>query len=255
VDPIAVLIILAEGLAMGFINNVAGGAGALGLLGFEHVCGMTLSSANPSTRLAAVAIGAFAWLGYLRAGRRVPGRMWLQALWAAPGAVLGSGLALRLPDLAFRCYLAAVMVLLIWQQLRPRLPAAEESRPAWLGAAGCFLIGLHMGYVQIGAGLLATLVLAAAWRSDLIGVNAAKSVIVIVSSFASVSTFAAADRIVWAPACCLAAGAAIGSYAASHWSVRKGADAVRRFVLVIAVLTLLDQLWHIAAALGPVRTD
>ena len=249
-DALAVAVILAEGLAMGFINNVAGGAGALGLLGFEHVCGMSLASANPSTRLAAVAIGTFAWLGYLRAGHRVPGRVWLQALWALPGAVLGSTLALHLPDLVFRIYLAVVMVLLIRQQLRPMPPATPLSeRSSWLAALGCFVIGLHMGYVQIGTGLLATLVLVATYQRDLLAVNAAKSAIVITSSLASVGTFAAADQIVWLPATVLAAGAAVGSYTASHWSVRKGAEAVRRFVLVIAVLTLVDQLWHIAAAL------
>ena len=43
------------GVAMGAINNIAGGAGVLGLLAFEYGFGMPLDTANPSTRLAAVA--------------------------------------------------------------------------------------------------------------------------------------------------------------------------------------------------------
>lgn len=249
-DPIAIAVVLVAGLAMGWINNVAGGAGALGLIAFEYLCGLPLEQANPSTRLAAIAIGTFAFLGYLRAGRTVPARAWLQGLVALPGAWLGTRLALGLPDLAFRSYLAAVMGLLLWQQLRTR-PAGqpEARRPAWLAAAGCFLIGLHMGYVQVGTGLVATLVLAAAYERDLVAVNAAKSAIVIVTSLTSAGSFIAADAIVWAPALCLAVGAGIGSYAASHWSVRKGSAAVRRVVVAIAVLTLLDQLRHIVLLL------
>lgn len=250
-DPFAVLLIAVTGLVMGAINNVAGGAGVLGLLAFEHVAQMPLLTANPSTRPAAVAIGVFAFLGYLRAGRRTPLRAWLQGLVAVPGAWLGTQLALDLPDLAFRGYLAAVMLLLLVQQLRPRRPdAAAHARPAWLSVLGCLLIGLHMGYVQVGTGLVATLVLAAAYDRDLVAVNAAKSAIVVLTSVTSVAGFAAADAIQWGPALWLAAGAAGGSYLASHWSVAKGSAAVRRVVVVIAVLTLADQARHIVQLLA-----
>jgi uncharacterized membrane protein YfcA len=54
-----------------------------------------------------------------------------------------------------------------------------------------------------------------------------------------------AGVIDWLPATSLAVGAGLGSYAASHWSVAKGAGPVRRVVLVIAALTLLEQLRQI----------
>ena len=246
--PIALTIV--AGVAMGAINNVAGGAGVLGLLAFEYGFGMPLLTANPSTRLAAVAIGSFACLGFVRAGRPVPRRAWLQGLAALPGALLGSHLALALPPLAFRSYLSVVLVLLLWQQLRRRRPTAHAPRSAFLATAGCFLIGLHMGYVQVGTGLLATLVLAQAYDRDLLAVNAAKSVVVIVTSIASAGTFAVTGSIVWVPALALAVGAGFGSYFASHWSVARGSDAVRRVVVVIAVLTLLEQLRQIVSLLA-----
>jgi uncharacterized membrane protein YfcA len=237
------------GVAMGAINNVAGGAGVLALLAFVHLHGMPLPLANASSRVAAVAIGTFSFLGFLRAGRRPPPRAWLQGLLAVPGSLLGSALALELPDLAFRSYLAAMLVLLLRQQLKPAPPSEPAPRPAWLAALGCFLIGLHMGFAQIGTGLVATLVLASAYRRDLIAVNMAKSTVVITTALASVGTFAWHGNIVWAPALVLAAGAAVGSYLASHWSVAKGSAAIARVVVVIAVLTLLEQLWQIAIAL------
>ncbi|MBL9077651.1 MAG: sulfite exporter TauE/SafE family protein [Planctomycetes bacterium] len=246
---LAAVVTVAAGVAMGAINNVAGGAGVLGLLAFEYAWHLPLDVANPSTRIAAIAIGGFACLGFLRAGRRMPGRAWLQGLMALPGAILGSHLALGLPPLWFRGYLAAVIALLLWQQLRGRNEPAARPRPAWLAALGCFVIGLHMGYVQVGTGLVATLVLAQAYDRDLLAVNAAKSILVIVTSIGSAASFAWVGAIDWAPALWLAAGAAVGSYLASHWSVAKGTAAVRRVVVVIAALTLAEQLRQIALLL------
>lgn len=245
----AIAVTVVAGVAMGAINNVAGGAGVLGLLAFEHAWGLPLATANPSTRVSAVAIGLFAFLGFLRAGRRIPARAWRDGFVALPAALLGSRLALELPDLVFRGYLALVLVLLLRQQLRPLDPGPGASRSAWSSLLGSCLIGLHMGYVQVGTGLVATLVLASAYERDLLAVNAAKSVLVIVTALGSVGSFTAADAIEWPPALALATGAAGGSYFASHWSVAKGVVAVRRVVVVIAALTLLEQLRQIVLLL------
>lgn len=246
---LAIAITVVAGIAMGAINNVAGGAGVFGLLAFEHVWGLPLSEANPSSRIAAVAIGTFAFLGFWRAGRRPPLRAWGQGLLAVPGALVGSRLALDLPDLVFRGYLAVMLVALLVQQVRQRTDTSHSPRSAWLGALGCFVIGLHMGFVQVGTGLVATLVLAKAYDRDLVAVNMAKSTVVITSSLASTATFVAADSIAWVPALALAVGAALGSYSASKWSVAKGSAAVRRVVVAIAALTLLEQVRQILLAL------
>ena len=112
--PVALTVL--AGIAMGWINNVAGGAGVLGLLAFEYGFGLPLDTANPSTRIAAVAIGSMACAGFLRAGRRPPPEALGQALLALPGALVGAQLAIGLPEMIFRSYLAIVMVLLLWQQ-------------------------------------------------------------------------------------------------------------------------------------------
>jgi len=251
VDLLPLAITVVAGIAMGAINNVAGGAGVLGLLAFEYAFGLPLGIANPSTRIAAVAIGAFAALGFLRAGHRIPPRAWLQGLAGIPGALIGSQLAIGLPDIVFRVYLAAVLVLLLVQQLRHAAkPATSPRQATWLGFFGCFVIGLHMGYVQVGTGLVAAFVLASAYDRDLLAVNAAKSVIVITTSITSATCFVSAGAIDWTPAIALAIGCGAGSYAASHWSVAKGSDSIRRVVVVIASLTLLDQLRHIVLAIA-----
>ncbi len=239
-DLLAIALTVVAGVAMGAINNLAGGAGVLGLLAFEHLFGLPLETANPSTRVAAVAVGLFSCLGFVLAGRKIPRQAYGQALLALPGALLGAQLALGLPPLVFRSYLIVVIVLLLRQQLRPIQPT-EGTSPLWLRALGAFCIGLHMGYVQVGTGLIATLVLAKAYDRDLLAVNTAKSVVVIVTALTSATSLTIAGALSWTPAISLAAGCAVGSFAASKWSVHSGGDSVRRVVLTIATLTLLEQ--------------
>lgn len=256
-DAAALLITVAAGVAMGAINNVAGGAGIFALWAFQYACGLPLAVANPSARLGAVGVGLFAWLGFLRAGIR-PGRdAWRLALFAIPGAFVGNLLALRANDLLFRGYLVAVLALLLVQQFRRRGRHDAPSTARWFGPLGCALIGLHMGFAQIGTGFVATLVLVASYHHDLLQVNAAKGVIVITSSIASLTGFVLAPHVLagqspviaWGPATCLAVGTATGSYLASRWTVDKGARAVRRVVVGIAILSLLDQVVQIALLL------
>lgn len=243
--PFAILITVAAGLAMGAINNLAGGAGVLGLMALELACGLPQELANPSLRLAAVTIGLFAWLGYRRAGRHVPLRIWLLGLWAVPGTPLGVWLALHLHPLWFWIYLAIVLALLMLQQLRPLQLGSPHRHPHWQLALGCFLIGVHMGYVQVGVGLLTTLLLVALYDRDLIATTAAKSAIVVMTSIASVAMFWQAQAIAWEPALWLALGTAIGAFQISRWAVAMGPAAVRRVVVAIAMLTLLYALQHI----------
>ena len=180
-DLLPIALTVFAGVAMGAINNVAGGAGVLGLIAFEYLFGLPLETANPSTRVAAVAVGVFSCLGFVLAGRKIPRQAYGQALLALPGALLGAQLALGLPPIVFRSYLVVVMLLLLRQQLRP-IRTDPAPSPLWTRALGCFCIGLHMGYVQVGTGLVATLVLSKAYDRDLLSVNAAKSIVVIVTA-------------------------------------------------------------------------
>lgn len=256
-DLATILITVVAGVGMGAINNVAGGAGIFALWAFQYACGLPLAVANPSSRLGAIGVGLFAWLGFLRAGVRPPAGVWRLALFAIPGAFAGNLLALRANDLAFRVYLAVVLSLLLVQQLRARKTTPPSARARWLAPLGCLCIGLHMGFAQIGTGFVATLVLVSTFARDLVAVNAAKSVVVITSSIASLTGFVLAPLVLdkqppviaWGPAACLAVGTATGSFLASKWTVDKGAASVRTVVLVIAALSLLEQFVQIALLL------
>ena len=50
----------------------------------------------------------------------------------------------------------------------------------------------------------------------------------------------------WEPALWLAGGSAAGSFTAARWSVSRGHGAIRRVVVLIAILALARELWMIA---------
>ena len=256
-DLAAILITTFAGVAMGFINNIAGGAGVFALWSFQYACGLPLWMANPTTRLGAIGVGLFAWLGFLRAGVKAPARAWRLALFAIPGAFAGNLLALKAPDLLFRVYLAVVLLSLLVQQNRAKKRPQDASVREGIGAPGCFLIGVHMGFAQIGTGFLCALVLLTSYSKDFVQANVAKSVVVITSSIASLTGFVLAPMlfesqppvIAWGPAVSLAVGTATGSFLASKWTVNRGSAAVQRVVFAIAVLALVEQFVQIALLL------
>jgi uncharacterized membrane protein YfcA len=241
---LAALALLAAGLVMGWINYLAGAAGVVGLFALEQAAGLRTEVANGSLRLAAFAIGLAGFLGFRSRGQSIPGRAWLLGLAALPGAVVGTVLALRLPVWTYRTYLIVLLAALLWQQLRNAAPKPRAAPfPPWLSALLVAFVGLHMGFVQIGTGLVAILALAMFYSRNLVEVAATKTTLVLVASCASLLGFAAGDAVAWSPALALAAGAGLGSFFASRWSVDRGHGAVRVVVLVITALALL---WELA---------
>jgi len=240
--------LLLAGFAMGAINNLAGAAGVLGLLAFDFACGLPTAVANGSLRLAAITIGLFGWLGFRSRGVRIKPRAWRLALWTVPGALLGVTLALRLPEVVYHGYLLAVMVGVLAQQLRHRRPdglSAQGGSGLATGATLC-LVGVHMGFVQVGVGLLAILALSRFHSRNLVEVNTTKMALVLVAATVSLLEFTRNAAIAWGPAIVLALAAGAGSFWASRWSVAKGHGAVRVVVISITVLVMAKSAWEIA---------
>lgn len=225
---------------MGFVNNLAGGGGVLGLLAFDLCAGLPVTAANASLRPAALTIAFSGALGFVSRQRPVPPRAWLWGLAAVPGAVAGAVLVVRLPPLVYELALAAVVVTTFVQTLRNRAPGERPARPAPrpIGLLLFTLVGVHMGFLQVGVGLLIMAVLSRVHDRDLVAVNAAKMAVVGVTAIASVAALAVQGAIVWRHAVPLAIGTGIGSFVAGRWSVRRGHATIRVVVLGICTVVL-----------------
>ena len=246
-DATTAALTFGAGLVMGAINNVAGGGGALGLVALE-AGGLSTTAANASLRPAAITISIGGSLGFRTRAQPVPQEAWLYGLMTLPGAVAGSVLALTMPVLVYRAVLAVILATVLVQQLWPRPPRpAADRRRAWLAPVMFTLVGVHMGFVQVGAGLIIMAAMTALRSGDLLRINSAKMVIVLLSSATSVAVLAVAEETHWPAALALAFGSGIGCFAASRWSVARGHGGVRLAVLVICVLVLLRLVWQIVA--------
>lgn len=224
---------------MGFVNNLAGAGGVLALLAFD-VAGLPPQVANASMRPAALAIAGAGAVGFRSRGQVLPRKALAWAAMTVPGAVLGTWLAIEMPEWVYEATLLGVVTVLTVQLLRPGRPV-EDRRPAGRIAQVVWfsLLGLHMGFVQVGAGLLAILALSHVHSRDLVHVNVAKMALVAVSAGASILGFSTAGAIHWAAAGWLALGAGVGSFLASRFSVAKGSGMIRLVVLAICGVMML----------------
>ena len=244
-DPTDVILIIVTGFAVGWINNLAGAAGALGLMAFEHFAGLDDVSANASLRLSALAIGVAGLLGFLSKKQKIPPKLWGYSALTIPGAVLGSIFVVTLPVIVFQLSLCILLLLVLGQQLGNKggegaTKATDDTpAPVWLLFVLFTWLGMHMGYIQVATGLISIFILSMVHSRDLVEVNAAKMVFVIVSALTSNISLAFSGEIHWGPAGALAAGAAIGSFLASRWTVRKGHGAVRVVVIAICLVVLV----------------
>ena len=237
---------------MGFVNNLAGAGGLLALVAFEFAAGMSSSEANVSMRPAAIAIGLAGMFGFLSRGRRVPLHVWWWGLATVPGAVAGSLLAVRLPEWVYRSVLAVVVAVLVVQQLRPR-PANVaddgvrdgQSGSWWVSMAWFTAVGIHMGFLQVGTGLVAIAALSALHSRDLIVVNTAKMALVLCSSVSSCLVLVSTGAIQLQPSLALALGAGVGSFTAGRISVKRGQGFVRGAVLAVCAFTVVRIVWQL----------
>ncbi len=113
-DGWADLALLTTGFLIGFINNLAGAAGVLGLIALEEMVGLGSADANRTLRPCALGIGLGGLLGFASRQRRPPTSAWVYGLAALPGAVTGTLLAIQLPVLVYRLVLASVIAVLLF---------------------------------------------------------------------------------------------------------------------------------------------
>ena len=245
-----ILLLIAAGLALGFINNLAGAAGVIGLLAFESLLGMPTMQANASLRLSAVAIGLAGMLGFLSKGHRIPGRIWGYSLITVPGAVAGAWMVSPSFQFEFRIIVILLLVIVLTQQFRggnrdANTSGPRKTTPWWLMLVLFTWLGAHMGFVQIATGLVAIFCLSTVYSRDLVQINIAKMAFVLTSACTSSITLAYSNQILWEPALTMAAGAGIGSFTASRWSVNKGHNAVRVVVILICLAVLIRMLYQV----------
>ena len=232
------LVLFLAGLAAGTVNSIAGG-GSLFTLPLLIFLGLPPTVANATNRIAVLSGGIGASETFRRSGLVPVAWLKLAAPPALIGAVLGTGAALIVPDLAFQRILSVVLVLaagwLFWNPIRPpdagrHFPPAGTAR--WISRAAFFLIGVYGGFIQAGVGFI-VLTITSANGLDLIRGNAVKAPLVFLFTLATVVLFTYSGMINWGMGLALAAGQILGATFGVRLQILKGQDWVRHVLTLI----------------------
>ena len=232
------LVLFLAGLAAGTVNSIAGG-GSLFTLPLLIFLGLPPTVANATNRIAVLSGGIGASETFRRSGLVPVAWLKLAAPPALIGAVLGTGAALIVPDLAFQRILSVVLVLaagwLFWNPIRPpdagrHFPPAGTAR--WISRAAFFLVGVYGGFIQAGVGFI-VLTITSANGLDLIRGNAVKAPLVFLFTLATVGLFTYSGMINWGMGGALAAGQILGATFGVRLQILKGQDWVRHVLTLI----------------------
>jgi len=245
-------LVLAAGLAAGFINTLAGGGSLLTIPALIFL-GLPPTVANGTNRIAIlaqniVAVGNFRKKGYFdwRAGL-------LLGATATAGALVGSNIAVELPPEVFTRILSVIMITVLAvtflgniKQKARHIASEELSRPGWLAAA-FFFVGIYGGFVQAGVGIIIISVVSLVGRVNLVRTNSIKVFVIMLYTVPALTIFILNGKVNVLYGLLLALGTSAGAFIGSSAAAKKG-DRLVRIVMAVAVTAMAVKLFLDAGA-------
>lgn len=243
--------LLLVSLAANLFSAFAGGGAGLVQLPALIFLGLPFAVALATHKVATVALGIGATARHLRE-RSLEWRFaLLMLLCGMPGAVLGAGLILKVPDEAARTALGMLTVglgIFSWRRPELGMTHAPHHRGRYgyvIGGAGLFVIGVLNGSLTSGTGLFATL-----WLVSWFGLDYRRAVaytLVLVGVFWNGSgalTLGLTGNIRWDWLPALLVGSLLGGYAGAHLAIAKGNRRIKRAYELITIVVGLSLLLH-----------
>jgi len=242
-------LLLAAGMAAGFVNTLAGGGSHL-TLPLLLLLGLDPNTANGTNRIAVLTQNAGAIAGFRQHGRS-PGRQLLELLPVSIlGAFLGARVAVDVPPAVLKAIVVTVIVLTL-PALRmspgtvaaPAPSAIRMRRVSPRDQAIFFGIAFYAGFLQAGVGLL---ILAAAvpfLGLDLVSANVLKVALVLVYTLVALPVFLTHGQVNLPAGLLLGLGSLIGAWIGAHAAIRRGQRFVRAVIvggILISIVALLD---------------
>lgn len=237
-------ILITSGVAVGFINTLAGGGSTISL-SVLMLLGLSPTMANGTNRIGIalqniVSVGSFKQQGVLESRKGL-----LLSIPATLGSIIGAYIAVDINEAIFEKAMAVIlMVMLGFTLFNPDKLIKEQTELvnktlSWKQYVLFFFIGIYSGFIHIGVGyfLLAALILGAGY--ELVKANAVKVLIVLFTTPLSLAVFIWNDMIDYKMGFSLALGTSIGAIIASRMAVKRGAGFVRWVIVVVILLTAI----------------
>ena len=235
------------GIAVGFVNVMAGGGSLLTLPAMLFL-GVPAPVANGTNRIAILAQMATAVVAFFKKGYSDFKLSLTLALAAVPGSVAGALVAVRLDGAWFNRILAvimlAVMLFVATQKKTPERTGAPPRKPRLvLAHVLVAMLGTYGGFIQVGAGLLFMPILYKTLGLDLVQVNMHKSFIITAYTAAALIIFAWQVELFWILGLTLAAGTSIGAWLSAHVQVTHGERLIRLVLNTVLALFIIKLLF------------
>lgn len=232
------------GIAVGYINVMAGG-GSLLSLPIMVLMGMPAPVANGTNRIAILAQSIMSTWVFIRKGVSELKLSLSLSLAALPGAWVGAYYGLKLQGVWFNRFLAVVMiVVMILMATEKRLVKVETTQQAqrlWLTHGLMVVVGFYGGLIHVGIGFLIMAVLHRVAGMDLLRVNAHKVLLIVPFTILSLIIFAIHTDIAWRAGLVLALGTGTGGWLGAHMMIQKG-ERLIKLVFNLALVMLIVKL-------------
>jgi len=233
------LLLVFIGFIAGIINTIAGG-GSLLTLPMLIFMGLPPSIANGTNRIAILIQNFFSSAGFKSKGiKTFPFSIWM-GISALLGSIIGAYLgAIYFKDEIFNKILAIVMVIIVvYMIFKPKVKLdinyeRIEGKYFWYLILAFFFIGIYGGFIQAGTGIFILLALNSIGKISLVKSNAIKTVVVILYTLSALAIYAYNDKINYSMGLTLAIGNSAGAWFSSRYSVEKGDNLVRWFLIIM----------------------
>lgn len=240
------------GIAAGFLNTVAGG-GSLLTMPILIFMGLPSAVANGTNRIALTMQNIAAVVNFRKKGYFDYKFSLILGIPAILGSIIGSKIAVSMPDEYFNRMLSIVMIivliLILFQpQKRIKKKQYEKQGEDSIGIkqiiAGMiifFFVGFYGGVIQAGVGFIIILSLTLISDFTLVRINSIKMFVVGIYILASLIVFIIEKKINLGYGLMLGLGNSIGAYLGSNFSVNKG-DKWIKIILSITVIAMSAKL-------------
>ena len=242
---ISIIILICSGIAVGFINTLAGGGTVISLSVFMYL-GLPPLVANGTNRIAIVFQNATA-VSYFQKNKLIDWHKIIRlAIPTVLGSLAGALIAGFLSNKLFLHIFTGVIILFgISMLLNPDRYILErtdlvERKVSVLQYLLYFLIGIYGGFVHVGVGYLFIAVLVLSNGYDLLKANILKNVLVLCYVPFSLMVFVWQGNVCWKYGLIHAIGNVIGAWLAAHLAIKKGAPFIRYIILILIVLVILQ---------------
>lgn len=245
-----IVLILLTGTVAGFLNVMAGG-GSLLTLPMLIFLGLPSATANGTNKVALLIQNTTAIWNFRRKGFFDVKLGLMLAIPAMIGSIVGSQIAVSIPDELFNRLLAIVMFLVLLTLIKKPKKKTElreeefTKKKKITGIITFFIIGVYGGFLQAGTGFLIISAFTLLTSMSLVRINSLKVFIIFFYTITSIGVFWLNGNIDWVLGLTLALGNSIGAYIGSNFAVAKGDKWIKKLVIIVVSIMAIKLLFNI----------